>query len=93
MPRFQTFRFQASHHPKRFKKSSRKKKFKHFKFGRKKKQSGKKSSSCVSCGKSCHYAKQCPNSDKKTVKMMQQIACASWFNDDDDLESIFSLED
>ena len=72
----------------------RKKKFRQFKFGRKKLQLGKKSSTCFLCGKSGHYAKQCPKTDKKSVKMMQQIACASGFNDDDDdLESVFSLDE
>ena len=77
MPKFQSSIFQASHLPQRFKKSFKIKRFRQFKFGRKKKQSGKKSSNCFLCRKSGHFAKQCPKSDKKFVKMMQQIACAS----------------
>ena len=93
MLRFQTSRFQASHSPQRFRKSSRRKRFKQFKFGRKKKQSRKKSSNYFLCEKSGHYAKQCPKSNKKSVRMMQHIACALGFNDNDDLESVFSLDD
>ena len=68
----------------------RRKKIQKIQVWKKKQQLGKKSPTCFLCRKLGHYAKQCPKSNKKFVKMMQQIACALRFNDNDDLELVFS---
>ena len=90
IPKLQASRFQRIQTPK---KPFRRRRFRQFKFGRKKQQPGKKSTTCFLYGKPGHFAKQCPKADKKSVKIMQQIACASGYNEDDDLESVFSLDD
>ena len=83
---FPKFQFSKFKHLKDLsRKPLRRKRFSHFKFGRKKQQPGKKSPNCFLCGKPSHFAKQCPTADKKSVKMMQQIVCFSGYNDTDDL--------
>ena len=75
IPKLQTSKFQISRKP------FRKKRFKQFKFGKKKQQSGRKSPNCFLCGKPGHFTKNCLKANKKSVKIMQQIACASGYTE------------
>ncbi|KAK8977805.1 hypothetical protein V6N11_000132 [Hibiscus sabdariffa] len=61
---------------------------------RKKRRPGVKSTKCIVCGKSGHFAKSCPK-NKKGAKMIQQIQEQTRIiiPENDDVESIFSIED
>lgn len=60
----------------------------------KKKLLGKKITNCFIYKRKWHSAKQYLKVEKKTIKMLEQVARTSRLNlFDDDLKSIFSLDD